>query len=98
MEGIGGRGVESEGGLGVGGTVEGEQAGGRDCSTDERSSFFCIPGYFNFSSDSETGFFVVIIIIIIILIEQSCIWRIVDQFINSLYLLIGIEWEESKLL
>lgn len=28
MEGIGGRGVESEGGLGVGGTVEGEQAGG----------------------------------------------------------------------
>lgn len=54
--------------------MEGEQAGGRDCSTDERSSFFCIPGYFNFSSDSETGFFVaVIIIIIIILIEQSCI-------------------------
>ena len=74
MEGIGGReGGRERGrfrGWGHGG---GRAGGGRDCSTDERSSFFCIPGYFNFSSDSETGFFVVIIIIIIILIEQSCI-------------------------
>lgn len=62
MEGIGGRGVERGRFRGWG---HGGGRRGRDCSTDERSSFFRIPGCFNFSP--ETGFFVSLLLLLLLL-------------------------------